>query len=163
MITCYFEKGNKAAPGLRHVTVGAIAVNEKGEVLLIKRGQSVPNPGKYSVPGGFFDRGETTEEAVLRELQEETGLSGKIRCLFHLNDNPNRPKEDRQNVDFIYIVDVTTGDIQTDWETVSAEWFSKETLPEEGEFAFDHRNVFLKFFAYQEEAFSLPLIGDLSK
>lgn len=162
MISCFFEDGNKAKIGLRHVTVGAIAVNEKGEVILVKRGPDVPNPGKYSVPGGFFDRDETTQEAVLRELQEETGLDGKIRCLFHINDNPKRPKEDRQNVDFIYVVDVTGGDIKTDWETVSAEWFTKETLPTEEDFAYDHRNIFLKFFEYQENAFPLPLIGGLS-
>lgn len=162
MITCIFEKGNKAEPGLRHVTVGAIAVNDKGQVLLVKRGPNVPNPGKYSVPGGFFDRDETTQEAVLRELREETGLEGKVRLLFHINDNPGRPKEDRQNVDIIYVVDVITSDIKTDWETTSAEWFTEEVLPSEEEFAFDHRNLFLKFFAYQREVFPLPLVGDLS-
>lgn len=161
MITCIFENGNKAEKGLRHVTVGAIAVNEKGEVLLVMRGPKVPNPNKYSVPGGFFDRGETTQEAVLRELKEETGLDGKIRCLFHVNDNPQRPKEDRQNVDFIYVVDVHTGEIKTDWETTSASWFSKETLPTDEEFAYDHRNVFLKYFEYIAKPFPLPLVGKI--
>lgn len=163
MITCYFENGNKATKGLRHVTVGAIAVNEKGEILLVKRAPTVPNPNKWSVPGGFFDQGETTEEAVLRELQEETGLTGKIRCLFHINDNPNRPKEDRQNVDFIYIVDVTSGETKTDWETLSVAWFTKETLPADKDFAYDHRNAFVKYFEYIEKPFLLPLMGDLAQ
>lgn len=161
MITCTFENGNKADKGLRHVTVGAIAVNEKGQVLLVKRGPGVPRPNTYSVPGGFFDRDETTADAVLRELQEETGLTGKIRCLFHINDNPLRPKEDRQNVDFIYVVDVAAGEIKTDWETSSAAWFDEATLPKEEEFAYDHRVVIEKFFAYQKQAFPLPLVGVL--
>lgn len=161
MITCTFEDGNKAKKGLRHVTVGAIAVNGQGQILLVKRGPSVPRPNTYSVPGGYFDRDETTAQAVLRELKEETGLSGKIRCLFHLNDNPGRPKEDRQNVDFIYVVDVVAGDVKTDWETLSATWFDENTLPKEEEFAYDHKKVIEKFFQYQKEAFPLPLIGAL--
>lgn len=161
MITCFFEDGGKAKKGLRHVTVGAIAVNEKGQVLLVKRGANVPRPHMYSVPGGFFDRDETVTDAVLRELQEETGLSGKIRSLFHVNDNPNRPKEDRQNVDIIYIVDVTSQDIKTDWETAGAAWFDKTTLPSGEKFAYDHRNTILKFFDYQEKEFVLPLVGKL--
>ena len=161
MINCFFEDGNKAKKGLRHVTVGAIPVNEKGQILLVKRGPNVPRPDKYSVPGGFFDRDETTEQAVLRELKEETGLFGKIRSLFHINDSPNRPKEDRQNVDFIYIVDITSSKIKTDWETLSASWFDKKTLPSEEEFAYDHRATILKYFDYQEKQFPLPLIGKL--
>src|SRR5690348_18416793 len=106
MINCTFENGNIASPGLRHVTVGALAYNEKGQVLLVKRSSKYSRPNTWTVPGGFLDRDKTVKEAVLKELKEESGMTGEIQQLFHINDYPDRPNEDRQNVDFIYLVKV---------------------------------------------------------
>lgn len=47
--------------------------NHKGEVLLSERAHE-PHKGKYDMPGGFIDMGETAEEAVLREVDEELEL-----------------------------------------------------------------------------------------
>jgi len=54
----------------------AIAVKDK-DFLLIKRGLS-PRKGMWASPSGFIEIGETAEEACLRELKEETGVSGEI-------------------------------------------------------------------------------------
>lgn len=54
--------------------VGAIVVSD-GALLLIRRGHG-PAGGRWSLPGGRIERGETVEEAVVRELAEETGLQG---------------------------------------------------------------------------------------
>src|SRR5438309_392191 len=97
MIICTFEHGNRAS--LRHITVGAIALNEKSQVLLVKRAPQLSRGNNYTIPGGFLDRNETIQQAVLRELHEETGYQGSIKMLFRINDNPQRPNEDRQNVD----------------------------------------------------------------
>lgn len=161
MINCTFEDGGKADPGLRHVTVGAIAYNDKGQVLLVRRSAKFSRPNTWTIPGGFLDRDRTVKEAVLKELKEEAGMEGEIQELFHVNDSPLRPKEDRQNVDFVYTVKVLEGSFQENEETTSTEWFDKNSLPAEGEFAFDHRAVILKFFEYQEKPFSLPLLGAL--
>ena len=56
------------------VCVGAVVVDE-GELLLVRRGHG-PGGGKWSVPGGRVEGGETLAEAVVRELVEETGLEG---------------------------------------------------------------------------------------
>lgn len=55
------------------VGVGAVVLNET-RVLLIKRGQP-PGAGKWSLPGGLVRLGETTREAVVREVAEECGLA----------------------------------------------------------------------------------------
>jgi 8-oxo-dGTP diphosphatase len=101
MIACTFENGHQAVSGLRHVTVGAIVVNDNQQVLLVERAATLDFRGKWTIPGGFLDRDENTADGTLRELQEETGYAGEIVCLFRINDNPNRPKEDRQNVEFL--------------------------------------------------------------
>ena len=54
------------------VGVGAIILDED-RILLEKRKNS-PGKGKWSVPGGLVDLGETVEEAIIREVKEETGL-----------------------------------------------------------------------------------------
>jgi len=161
MINCTFENGNIASPGLRHVTVGVLVINEKGEILLVKRSNKHSRPNTYTVPGGFFGRDETAQFAALRELKEESGYEGEIISLFHLNDNPDRPKEDRQNVDFLYGVKITGGSPKHDDEITSIAWFDEKSLPKEEEFAFDHRNVILKYFEYQKNPFTLPLVGRL--
>ena len=53
---------------------GDIAGTEGGEVLLVRRGKA-PNFGRWSLPGGAQELGETAEQAAHRELAEETGLS----------------------------------------------------------------------------------------
>ena len=57
--------------------VGAIAIID-GKILLVKR-KTEPEIGKWSIPGGHVDIGESLESAVERELYEETGLRGKCK------------------------------------------------------------------------------------
>lgn len=52
-------------------TVGVFVFNQKDELLLLS---SHKWPGKYVVPGGHIELGESIESAVLRETKEETGL-----------------------------------------------------------------------------------------
>lgn len=58
----------------------AIVENEK-QFLLVQRGKP-PAHGEWTFPSGFMEADESPEEACLRELQEETGVTGKIRGLI---------------------------------------------------------------------------------
>ena len=58
------------------ISVYAILRNEKGKFLLLRRSENSPtNPGKWDLPGGKLGPGETLEDAVVREVWEETGIS----------------------------------------------------------------------------------------
>jgi mutator protein MutT len=61
------------------VCVGAIAIDD-GRLLLVRRGNE-PGRGRWSVPGGRVEAGETLQEAVVRELLEETGVEGVVMGL----------------------------------------------------------------------------------
>jgi len=54
-------------------SVAIVAINDKNEILLTKRAVE-PGIGYWCLPGGFIESGETSEEAVKRELKEETNL-----------------------------------------------------------------------------------------
>ena len=159
MIQCIFENGSKVS--LCHVTVGALAINDKDEVLLVKRDPSIHMGGKYTIPGGFLDRGEDAAEATLRELKEESGYNGKVIRLIQVNDSPLRPKEDRQNVDLIFLVKVMGNREKHDKEVSDVSWFSEESLPSDKEFAFDHRDLIIRFFKNKEKDFNIPILGKI--
>ncbi len=53
--------------------VGAVIRDDRGRLLLVRRGTE-PGRGRWSVPGGRVERGETSQQAALREVVEETGL-----------------------------------------------------------------------------------------
>ena len=54
------------------VGVGAIILD--GDQILLEKRKNSPGKGKWSVPGGLVDLGENVEDAVVREVKEETGL-----------------------------------------------------------------------------------------
>lgn len=56
--------------------VGALAVRD-GRLLLVKRGRP-PAVGRWSVPGGRVEPGESEPDAVAREVAEETGLTVRV-------------------------------------------------------------------------------------
>jgi 8-oxo-dGTP diphosphatase len=64
------------------VGIGGVVIHED-RVVLIKRG-SEPLRGEWSIPGGSLELGETLEQGVVREMQEETGLTVRTTGMIEI-------------------------------------------------------------------------------
>lgn len=71
---------------LLQVRVTGILIEDE-RILLVK--QSVSAERGWSLPGGRVEQGETLEEAMVREMVEETGLTTKVKKLLYLCDKPD--------------------------------------------------------------------------
>lgn len=152
MITCYLENNKKRL--FRHATTSAIVV-KGNKVLLVKRTPKAKEGNKYCFPGGFLDRNETLSQAILREVKEETGYKGKILGLYRINDNPKRGNEDRQNVDFVFLVKPGRKVSKPDWEIKEVRWFKLNNLPKPEEFAFDNYETIMFYLTNKKKLLDL--------
>jgi NAD+ diphosphatase len=66
--------------------VAGVIVDPQGRMVVLVRGKE-PGKGKWDLPGGFVDPGETAEDAVQREVREEIGL--EVTALRYLGSWPN--------------------------------------------------------------------------
>jgi ADP-ribose pyrophosphatase YjhB (NUDIX family) len=62
----------------------AVATDPAGRILLTKIAEGYPGAGRWHLPGGGTDHGETPEQALARELVEETGQHGRVGALLEV-------------------------------------------------------------------------------
>ena len=115
---------------------GILMKNDK--ILLIKRGND-PFKDMWALPGGFVDYGETTEDAIKREMKEETGLICDITDLFGVYSDPNRDPRGH-TVSIIYDLTKKDGALQSGDDATDVKFFPLSNLPP---LAFDHDNIIL--------------------
>lgn len=88
-------------PDYPRVGVGAVVLHQ-GSVLLVKRGHA-PSEGKWSVPGGLVDVGETTAEAARREVAEECGIGVRIVGVAGVVDRIVRDPDGRVRYHYVLV------------------------------------------------------------
>ncbi len=118
-----------------NLTVDGIIFRDN-TILLIKR-KNNPFKGKWALPGGFVEYGETTEKAVIREIFEETGLNTKIKSLLGVYSDPNRDPRGH-TVSVVYILEMLDGTLKGGDDASEAKFFQENQLPE---LSFDHEKI----------------------
>ena len=108
-----------------------------GGVVLLRRGVE-PALGKWVFPGGYVDRGESVEQAALRETREESQLEVVIGSLLNVYSYPQSP-----NVIIVYAAQIVGGALAAADESLEAATFLPQTIPWQ-ELAFDSTRDALK-------------------
>jgi mutator protein MutT len=121
------------------VATGAICTVD-GAVVLLKRAID-PGYGKWVFPGGYVDRGETVEEACIRETREEVNLHVRIERLLNVYSYAGRPI-----IVIVYVASVVGGELQAGDETLEVRTFAPEEIPWE-ELAFPSTRDALRDYA----------------
>lgn len=121
-------------PETPKLTVDAVTILNR-KVVLIRR-KNPPYQGMFALPGGFVEIGETTENAVLRELEEETGLSAEIVKLLGVYSDPDRDPRGH-TVSVCYLV-IGNGKPTADTDAKEIGIFDITDIPE---LAFDHNKI----------------------
>lgn len=128
------------------LTIKGVVVRDEKEVLLLKRAKGQTNPKKYDLPGGRLDKGETIEEALKREVFEETGLEVEMGDILKATEFPKKDKnfkEEKRGLRFIAYY--KSGEVNLSEEHDSYEWLSfdeaLEKLSEKDEFEREKRKL----------------------
>jgi 8-oxo-dGTP diphosphatase len=108
------------------------------KVLLIERGLE-PFKGRWALPGGFVRTEETLDEAALRELKEETGLTNVFLEQLYSFGSVNRdPRERVVSVAYYALVKLANSRAKAATDAADAQWFPVSRTPK---LAFDHAEI----------------------
>jgi 8-oxo-dGTP diphosphatase len=108
------------------------------KVLLIERDLE-PFAGRWALPGGFVHVDESLDEAALRELREETGVSRVYLEQVYTFGRPDRdPRERVVSVAYYALVKLSLHSVKAATDARNAAWFDVSDLPK---LAFDHEQI----------------------
>ena len=114
----------------------------KGLCLLLIQRKTEPFAGSWALPGGFVLEHESLEQAVQRELEEETSLRvNYMEQLYTFGDPERDPRKRVISVAYFALVKRNGQALQASTDAADARWFAMEQLPA---LAFDHTHIIAK-------------------
>jgi 8-oxo-dGTP diphosphatase len=103
----------------------AVLIERDGRILLGRRGEGTREPGKWSFPAGFVERGEQVEAAAVREVFEEVGLTVALGELIGLFSTA-----DEVVVLAVFAATRVVGEPRPADDLTAVGWFAPDDLPE---------------------------------
>ncbi len=110
----------------------------KGKNILLTKRAVKPFKGKWVLPGGLMESGETIEKTALRELKEETGFTGKIERVIGIYSGPKRDPRGT-TITVAYIVKLGKKIGKHDRESSEVCFFPFRKIPKN--LGFDHKTI----------------------
>ena len=115
----------------KHPLVGVGAIIKKDDAVLLVKRKYEPGKGLWSIPGGLVELGETVQEAVKREVKEETGLEVEVVKLIDVVDNIIRDEQNRIKFHYIlidFLVSIKGGKCEPTSDASEIKWFKSYEL-----------------------------------
>ena len=109
------------------IGVGAVAIKD-GKILLMKRAFE-PGKGKWSIPGGLVEVGETLSDACAREMEEETGIKIQVLELINAYDMIVPGEEGKIKYHYVlidFLVKPVGGTERSSVEVLEMKWVTYE-------------------------------------
>ena len=109
--------------------MGAL-IFRRGSILLVERGRN-PLKGYWSLPGGLVESGEKLEDAVKREILEETGLRIKPVSIFEVFERIMHDARGRAEYHYVlidYICNATGGEVHPADDVARVRWTPRAKL-----------------------------------
>ena len=117
------------------ITADGIVLVDGKLVVVLRR--NPPFQGMHALPGGFLELGETTEEAVAREVREETGLETRVTRLVGVYSSPTRDPRGH-TVAIAYALERIGGELRAGDDAAGVTLADLDHLPP---MAFDHAQM----------------------
>jgi len=111
--------------------VGAGAVILRDDCVLLVKRAAEPMAGRWSLPGGRLELGETVEQAVVREALEETGLTVEPRKLLGVYDLIDKDESGKVRYHFVLVDWICTeagGELKAGDDAAEARWAQRDLL-----------------------------------
>jgi 8-oxo-dGTP diphosphatase len=103
------------------LAVRAIITNTDEKVLILKRSNTIQGNGKWCLPGGNVEYGQTAVEAMANEIKQETSLISKdIKFLFYLENLPSEESE-LHYINLVFVCS-TEGNLKLNYESSDYAW-----------------------------------------
>ncbi len=116
-----------------------IIIQKDGDIVLIKR-EGPPFRGKWKLPGGMVEYGQTVEEAAMRESKEETSLDVELIDILGVYSDPQRDPR-FHSLATVFVAKPVNGTLKGDIvETTDAKWVPIENL-NTADMGFDHGKI----------------------
>jgi mutator protein MutT len=134
------------------VGVGAIILNE--DAILLEKRKNNPSKGKWSIPGGLVEVGEKIEDAVVREVKEETGLEVYEPRLVDVVDYVSLGEKGGVKYHYVivdYIVTVKSGEPKAASDAEELKWVPFMEVEE-----YDLTRSFRRFFERNRQKLENP-------